>query len=252
MATAQDVAADQSEIDSRSWDVTIAEQNRRAATLTSPISGTVAAVGLAVGDGVSAGSTSATVTVVGGGQYTVSTTVPLSAVDAIRVGQRSAVTVNGRTAPLTGTVTTVGVLASTTGSTPTYPVTVLVDAGTTRLYDGSGATVAVTTADLSGVLTVPSSAVHTVGSAHSVDVLRDGAVTATRVEIGAVGPTVTQVTSGLSAGDQVVLADLGAPLPTATSSSRSGGGLLGGAGRAGGGAGFGGGTGFGGGARGGR
>jgi HlyD family secretion protein len=50
----------------------------------------------------------------------------------------------------------------------------------------------------------------------TVTVLKDGTPTTTRVEIGAVGPTLTQVTSGLSTGDEVMLADLTQPLPTAT------------------------------------
>ena len=59
--------------------------------------------------------------------------------------------------------------------------------------------------------------------------------------VGAIGPVDTQITSGLSVGEQVVLADLSTPLPTNTNpfASRSltgaGGGGFGGA-RTGGGA----------------
>jgi hypothetical protein len=41
----------------------------------------------------------------------------------------------------------------------------------------------------------------------------------TAVEIGSVGTTLTQVTSGLQAGAQVVLADLSAAIPTSTASN---------------------------------
>ena len=55
--------------------------------------------------------------------------------------------------------------------------------------------------------------------------------------VGAVGPVLTQVTSGLTVGEQVVLADLSTPLPTNTnpfaSRSLTGGGGGGFAGRGG-------------------
>jgi len=70
------------------------------------------------------------------------------------------------------------------------------------------------TASRDRAVTVPTSAVHSRGAASFVDVLRGGAPTPVRVTIGAVGPIVTQVTAGLSPGDQVELADLSLPLPT--------------------------------------
>jgi trimeric autotransporter adhesin len=70
--------------------------------------------------------------------------------------------------------------------------------------------------------------------------LRDGKPTRVRVTVGATGPTLTQVSSGLTVGEEVVLADLGTPLPTnsnpfATRGLTAGGGGFGGA-RGGGGA----------------
>ena len=61
---------------------------------------------------------------------------------------------------------------------------------------------------------VPSSAITTVGNLSTVVVLKDGTQTTTRVVTGLVGTTYTQIVSGLSAGDVVVI-------PTATTSSSS-------------------------------
>ena len=44
--------------------------------------------------------------------------------------------------------------------------------------------------------------------------LNNGKPVQTRVTVGAVGSERTQILSGLSAGQQVVLADLAEPLPT--------------------------------------
>jgi len=95
-----------------------------------------------------------------------------------------------------------------------------------------------------GVLTVPSSAVHPLGTESFVYVLKGGQEVEQTVGVGAVGTTLTQITSGLKSGQQVVLANLSIPLSTGTSSSGGlGGGFtgLGGAGLGGGG--FGGGAG---------
>jgi hypothetical protein len=53
-------------------------------------------------------------------------------------------------------------------------------------------------------------------------VLEDGAPTATDVEVGAVGATWTEVTSGLEEGDEVILADLDEPLPSSATDSANG------------------------------
>ncbi|ABW16294.1 efflux transporter, RND family, MFP subunit [Parafrankia sp. EAN1pec] len=244
-ATAEQLAADQAAIDAAVAQVAVAQQNLNGATLTSPISGTVAAISLAPGATVGAFSTSGTITVLGDGDKQITTTVPLSAVDTVKVSNPATVTVDGVKEPLTGTVSSIGALNSTTGSTTTYPVRIVLKPTSTRLFDGTGATVSITVKEVKDVLTVPTSAVHRVGQLATVTALKDGKATAVRVETGAVGPERTEVISGLQPGDQVVLADINADLPSDGSARSStsgglfgngngGGGLLGGGGTGGG------------------
>jgi hypothetical protein len=47
-----------------------------------------------------------------------------------------------------------------------------------------------------------------------VTVFSGGSTTQRQVETGAVGPLRTEITQGITAGEQVVLADLDAPLPS--------------------------------------
>ena len=231
MITAADIAADQAQIDLDQANITVAKQNLTEVTLTSPIAGTVAAVAITQGDTVSANSTSSIITILGPGQYEVSTTVSLSLIDQLKVGDKASVTVNGLTTPLTGTVTTVGILSSSsTSGSATYPVTVLLDPSSQTLYEGSGASVVITLSDVDNVLTVPTSAVHTVGTGHTVSVLDNGQLKTVAVEVGAVGTDLTQITSGVTAGQQVVIADLNQPIATTTSAAN---GVLGGLGGAG-------------------
>ena len=110
---------------------------------------------------------------------------------------------------------------TTTGSATSYPVKILLNATSAKLYDGSGATVSITTDSVSNVLTVPSSAVHRIGAFSTVERYANGTVTAQRVTVGATGSDRTQIVSGLTAGDEVVLATVSEPLPTdSTSTSR--------------------------------
>jgi len=218
-ATAQQLAADQAEIDAANANLVAARQNVGGATLTSPISGTVAAVSLAAGSAVSASSTSADIMVIGPGQTEVATTVPLTSIESVKVGQHASVSVDGVPTPVTGKVTSIGALSTTTGTTTSYPVTILLDPTSTKLVDGAGATVSIAIASVSNVLTVPSTAVHLAGSAGIVTVLANGKATLTRVTVGAVGVDRTQILTGLTAGEKVVLATLNAPLPTSTTNN---------------------------------
>ncbi|OCI30989.1 HlyD family efflux transporter periplasmic adaptor subunit [Oerskovia enterophila] len=218
-ASAQQVLADRAAIDLAEAQVAIAQADAQRSTLTSPIAGTVAQVALAVGDQVEASSTSAVVTVLGADGYVVETTVPLTAVVSLAVGQETAVTVSDDPTVRTGTVSSIGVLSTSTSSTPEYPVTIALDPQDETLYEGSSAQASITVAGGTDVLVVPTSAVRATGTARTVAVLRDGTVTDVTVEVGAVGQETTEITSGLEAGDEVVLADLTQEIVTDEESS---------------------------------
>ena len=89
------------------------------------------------------------------------------------------------------------------------------------------ASVSITVATAKNVLTVPTSAVHAIGTLHTVTVLDSGKASVVQVKVGAADGVRTQITSGLRAGQQVVLADLSEPLPTNDTTNRLGGGLTG-------------------------
>jgi multidrug efflux pump subunit AcrA (membrane-fusion protein) len=96
-------------------------------------------------------------------------------------------------------------------------------AGSPHTFDGSGADAVITTGTARNVVTVPNSAIRsTAGGTHTVTVMKDGKPTTVRVTLGVAGSDVTQVTSGLRAGQQVVLAELSQPLPGSATSSTNG------------------------------
>jgi HlyD family secretion protein len=199
----------------------VANQNLAAATLVTPITGTVAMVNITPGQQVtgSQGSDTTASFVIEGasGQEEATTSVSDTSVGELRIGQSVTVTLDGSADPISGEVNGIGMLstASSTGSA-SYPVTIgLADAPT--LSAGSDAQVAITLAKVNDVITVPTSAVRGIGAVTVVTLIRAGKPVTVRVTVGVSGPTLTQITSGLTVGEQMVLADMSTPLPTNTS-----------------------------------
>ena len=272
LVTADMLALDQANVDADTAAVFVAAEAVNQATLVSPLAGTVAQLSVTPGSSVSAQSTA--VTVIGPGVDQVTTTVGDLDLQKVHVGASVMVTPDGTNKPVHGTVTAIGLLpvsttstSSTTGSgrsgassstasssssssssstssatnSATYPVTVSLDSS--GLYSGSGANVSILVKSVSDVVTVPTSAVTTFGTLHTVTVLSGGKAQRKVVVVGASDATLTQITSGLKAGDHVALANVSTPLPTSGTTSLTGrggglgGSLTGGTGR-GGGAGF--------------
>jgi multidrug efflux pump subunit AcrA (membrane-fusion protein) len=220
--SAADLVAYQKAVDAAALQVMVAAQAIEQATIASPIAGTVAVVGLAVGDDVAAGSTTADIVVVGAGGYEVTTTVSVTDLPDVEVGQAVTISPDGSDAIIDGQVVSIGVAGRTSSGTTTYPVVIGIVGDGTDLRNGSVASVGIVTNATSAALAVPTSAITTQGSRHTVRVLDGGAVTTKTVEVGALGATWTEITSGLTAGDVVALADMNEPLPgSATENSGS-------------------------------
>ncbi len=238
-ATPQELALDQAQIDLDNADLATARQSLDDATLTSPIAGTVASVGMTAGQSVTAGGSSSStaddIVVLGPGSFEATTPIPVSDLPEVHLGQAATVTPLATGHAVPATVTAIGLLATTTNGTTTYPVTLTLDATNLDMLSGADGDVAIVLAKASHVVTVPTSAVSTIGSTHFVTTYVNGKATRTRVDVGTVGAIRTQVTSGLHAGADVVLANLSEPLPTsgttATGRAAGGAGGFGGAGR---------------------
>ncbi len=229
--TAAQLVADQATVDAAEAAVRVAQQNIDQATVVSPIAGTVGAVNLVPGQQVSAGSSTANAVVVGEGGWEVATTVTVDDVDKVKTGQTATVVPDGTGERLGARVVSIGVAATTTGTATTYPVVVGFTASPTGLHNGASASVAIELARATDALTVPTSAVRTVGTLHVAAVMASGKSRTVPVQVGTVGSERTEVTSGLSVGQVVVLADMNQPLPASNTTNTGGG--LGGLGRGG-------------------
>jgi macrolide-specific efflux system membrane fusion protein len=131
----------------------------------------------------------------------------------LQVGQTATVTINALPdANVTGTVSSIDELPTSSGSVVEYGATLTLSASPDGVRIGQSASVAVTVARASNVLTVSPTAVTTAGGQSTVTVLRNGRQVRTTVRLGIKGDSAYQVTSGVTEGETLVL-------PTVTTSS---------------------------------
>lgn len=221
--TASDLAAYQQAVDAAQSALDVAYLAVAQATVTAPIDGQVIAVNLADGDSVTAASTTAKIVIQGNGGYEATTTVSLAKVAEVHVGATATVLPDGSSSAYSGKVVAVAAVPTTSSTgTTSFAVAIALDGDTSALHNGGIGSVSIVTGTSAATLAVPTSAVTTEGTLHTVEVYDGTNVTTTRVEVGVVGPVWTQITSGLTDGQQVVLAELDKALPSSATSSSNG------------------------------
>lgn len=216
--TAATLAQDQASIDRSAADLASAQASLRAAVVRAPADGTVVSLAVAPGGSVSSGDTVAIL--VAPGLTTVSLEVTATQAAQLKAGAEVDVTPAGASAALKGSITRVENVpaSSDSGEDPTYSVEVTLDERDLSLPDGIPAAVAVVVGSAADVVTVPASAVVD----GAVTVLDAGQARRARVTTGIVGSTEVEIVDGLDAGEEVVLADLGADLPSADNEDQDG------------------------------
>jgi multidrug efflux pump subunit AcrA (membrane-fusion protein) len=223
--TAGSLAADEATIDTGRASVATARANLAEATITSPISGHVTAVTISKGDSVSGSSSSSSPAfeVRGAGRDQVTLSLTAAQVRTVVTGMTATATPDGGSQSLSGTVISIGAA----GTDSTYPVAIELGRTTSTLVSGADAAVTVTLTTVGNVTTVPTSAVHRSGTQTYVELLNGTAEVRRAVVVGAVGADLTQIRSGLSNGQRVVLAALDAAVPSSsnTLTRRVGGGI---------------------------
>jgi multidrug efflux pump subunit AcrA (membrane-fusion protein) len=236
-ASSTQLASDSASVAAAKSALSQAKDDLASATLRATMSGTVASVDLTVGEQVSGSSSSSSdgangsnpssadnstdgsdtsttsqVVVVSPRHFKVVADVAADDVTSVKQGMQAQLTPSGATTPVYGTVTSVGLVAkASTSGAATFPVTVVVTGAQPKLYAGTSATVSIITKQVSNVLAVPTLALHTQGSTTYVEKRVGGKQVRTTVEVGDVYGSNTEVTSGLKAGDTVVLATFKVP-----------------------------------------
>jgi multidrug efflux pump subunit AcrA (membrane-fusion protein) len=217
----------------------------RETTLRAPIAGVVATVDGSIGDTVSggggsgsnassgsgssaagssgsgSGSTSSSLaTITGTGKLQVVAGFSEGDAASIKVGQPATASISALPGVTLGAkVIAIDSTATTVSNVVTYNVTFALTGTNAELKPGMTADVAVITAERDNALHVPTTAVTGSGANARVTVLRNGQQVSTPVVAGLRGDDSTEITSGLSPGDTVVLPTL--TLPSSSSGAGS-------------------------------
>ncbi len=186
-------------------------------TVRAPIEGVIAEVAVKRSDAVSSGTTVATLIT----QRKIAE-IALNEVDITKakVGQKATLTFDAVVGlGISGEVVEVAVLGTVSQGVVSYPVTIGFDTQDDRIRSGMSASAAIITDVKADALLVPSSAIKSQGDASYVEVLdaAGGSQTGSEgiasdapprqqtVEVGLSNDTQTQVLSGLSVGDSIVV-----------------------------------------------
>lgn len=103
-----------------------------------------------------------------------------------------------------GTVSSVGLIASSGSGVASFPVVVGVTGTPSGLYAGASATLSITVKELTTVVEVPTAAISYAGGRAQATVVTGGRHVTRDVTTGQVSTGETQVTSGLRAGERVL------------------------------------------------
>ena len=267
-SSAVQIASTQAQLTDAEAKLTDAQTALAEASMTSPITGTVAQVDIAVGDSVtqsgssasaasssatgtgspassagasspsaagssSSSSTTAQIVVISTTSWVVDASVGSADLPQLKKGLQAEITPSGSSTKIFGTVKSVGIIASSSSNgSATFPVTVTVTGSPKGLYAGGAADVSIIVKQVENVLSVPTNAVHTEGGKTVVHQMKGGAQVSTPVKVGTTYGPSTQILSGLKAGDKVVgtAFRLGGSRPSGGTGTRQGGGGLGGTG----------------------
>jgi membrane fusion protein, macrolide-specific efflux system len=236
-ASSAQITADQATVNVDQSQLDTADAALSGATLTSPIDGIVTTVGYTAGEQVSGGGSggssdssgsdssdssgsdsggggssssgsgssgsSSSITVVSANDV-IDVSVAASVVDKIKAGDQAVISSEGATA--TGTVASIGLIASTSSGVATFPVVIDVTGTPSGLYSGATATVSIIYNKLTDVLAVPTAAVQISNTGKDfVYAVVNGRQVARDVTTGLTNAGLTQITSGLTAGERVVV-----------------------------------------------
>jgi macrolide-specific efflux system membrane fusion protein len=184
------------------------------ATLKAPVDGLVTEVDIQAGFDAPSGNA----IVIDGSAFQITTDVVESDLANLAVGQPAAITITALGADVTGKVSSISPVATSSNSNGSsvvsYPVTVTLDSVPPKALSGMTANVTITIASATNVLTVPAEALR--GSEGDYRVLTldaNGQPVSTPVTVGLVTNTTAEIKSGIDAGTAVV---------TGTSASRTG------------------------------
>ena len=174
-------------------------------TVKAPIAGTVSSVLVQEGDKVS--SQTQVATIVDTSNFTIEVSVSEIDTQQLKAGQSVDVTINALNVNATGKVSDISVEGTVSNSTTNFTVKIQLDEQNASFRTNMSAQVNILVADVQNALSVPIDAVTTVNGKKIVMKKTETAYSAQVVETGISNASYVQITSGLSDGDIVGVAN---------------------------------------------
>lgn len=208
--SADETAILEAQVASARTNLELAELRLKDAQIIAPIDGTVAGVLIREGEQATPGSPA--ITILNEEAFHIPVNVDEIDIDRVEVGQPVGITLDALPElPVQGVVSEIAPTSTSTSGVVTYLVTINIDEeGEATLRPGMSASAAITVDELEGVLVVPNWAVRLnreTGEAFVLIRRADGTIEEVVVETGLRNEQFSEVVSGLSEGDVVVLTD---------------------------------------------
>jgi HlyD family secretion protein len=199
-----------------------ANKDLTEATLVAPINGIITAVSAQENQNVTTESVIMTMAA-GQDSLQIDTSVDQADISQVKVGQKTDITLDSTpNEHISATVSQIAPVGKTVNNVTTFNVTILLDSPSPLLFASMSTNVSIILEEAKGVLSIPSEAVKTRGAGKGVLIPGSGANAAPQfvtVETGLDDGTNTEIHSGLSEGQEVIIST---GSTTAASSSSSG------------------------------
>jgi multidrug efflux pump subunit AcrA (membrane-fusion protein) len=237
-ASSTQLAADKAALKAAKNQLASAKTQLAAATMKSPIDGAVGEVNISTGDSISgnsssssssgsnsgglptssssSSSSSAQILVISTNAWVVNATVDATSVGLIKAGNQAELTISGSTESVYGTISSIGLVSSSSSNTASYPVVVAVTGSPTGLHDGASVTTSLIYKQLSNVVVISAAALHVDAKGQYVEKQVNGKNVRTSVTVGVQSGAQVQITSGLAAGDKIVVTQVQRPNVSST------------------------------------
>jgi HlyD family secretion protein len=223
--TALDLEAAQDQIKLSQLQVDQAKRNLDNATLVAPFDGVVASVGANLGEAV--GTNTVMVTLVNLKGLRIDTNIDETDIGKVAVSQPVSITLDALpSVTLKGQVSAISPSATVQSGVVTYLVQIVVQTSNPQLRAGLTANANIVVQQKENVLLVPNRAIKVTRNQRTVQVMENGQLVETQIQTGMSNDQYTEVTNGLTEGEQVAITT------TATNQPISGGlgGIFGGGG----------------------
>jgi macrolide-specific efflux system membrane fusion protein len=201
--------------------------SQTSSNITSPAAGVIKGLTITPGAIVTVTSSSSNATSVSqvlGSVYQqgpIQAEVDISEIDSVNVseGQKVTMTLDAfPNATYTGKVASINTNGVVSSGVTTYPAIISFDTGNDHIYPNMAVTAKIITNVKNNVVLVPSAAVQTRSGQSTVRIMKNSTPTPVFVEVGDSNDTQTEITSGISEGDTVVIGTSNAGGGGATSS----------------------------------